>query len=74
MSKRIDYDFETCDCECDNCGETTIVDSTDFKYVNDELKEKGWKVAYINDSFNDFCCEECYKKFVRPDYNPRKEV
>lgn len=65
MSKYVDYVFESCECNCDECGFTNIVDSTDYSEVNKELKRDNWIIKKINDNWYDFCSPECYETYMK---------
>lgn len=71
MSKHMNYEFENCDCYCDNssCGSFELVDENDFTNVNREIRALGWLIKNINGSWYDFCCEECYQKFMDKNKN-----
>lgn len=64
MAKNIDYSFETCDCVCDHCNELVFVESTNYNYINQELKDYGWKIMKINNNWVEFCSDECAKKYI----------
>lgn len=54
-------------CECDKCGNTYNYEfdcGPDFRACQEEIKSQGWLSRKINNEWHDFCCEECYKKFV----------
>ncbi len=34
MAKYVDYTFENCECQCDECGFESIIDSTDYSDIN----------------------------------------
>lgn len=56
-------------CECDACCETYAYPfedgDIDYKACQAELKEQGWISRKIDGEWYDFCCEECYKSFLR---------
>lgn len=56
------------ECECDQCGRDYSYPfedgDIDFKSCQDELRSQGWSSKKINGEWYDFCCEECYKKFM----------
>ena len=64
MSKYPDYDFENCECECDECGYSVIVDSTDYSTINDDLRADNWIIKKIGDDWHEFCSPECYETFI----------
>ena len=68
MSKKIDRMFETCDCDCDNCGNTVIVGSMNMRKVKRALKKKGWIIKRLRKEECDFCCKECYVKYKNGQY------
>jgi len=64
MTKYVDYTFENCECQCDECGYDITVDSTDYTDVNRELKDDNWIIKKIDGVWYEFCSEECYKIFL----------
>lgn len=72
MSKNIDWGIihgeGTIECECDQCGTGYSYDFEDsypdFKSCQEELRESGWISRKINGEWYDFCCEECYHKYI----------
>ena len=48
MAKEIDRDFDNCDCECDYCGQSETVYSTDYREINKELRDMGWIIRKID--------------------------
>jgi hypothetical protein len=41
-----------------------MVDSTDFKDINEELRDNGWIIKNIDGEWCEFCSEECYKEYL----------
>lgn len=64
MAKYVDYTFENCECQCDECGFETIIDSTDYSDINKQLKDDNWIIKKIGDYWHEFCSEECYEIFM----------
>lgn len=62
--KKCDYQSETCDVYCDNCDNDITIDDMNYYYVNQQLKEKGWITKKVNGKFVDFCCKDCYLKYL----------
>jgi hypothetical protein len=62
--KQVDYKFKSCECTCDECDYETTVDSTDFKDINQELRDNGWIIKNIDGEWCEFCSEECYKEYL----------
>lgn len=63
MSRKVDRMFETCDCDCDNCGESVIVNTMSLKKAKKDLIKKGWVIEKINNKICDFCCRECFLRY-----------
>jgi len=64
VAKEIDRDFDNCDCECDYCGQSETVYSTDYKEINEELRGMGWIIRKIDGEWVEFCCHECFQKYI----------
>lgn len=47
---------------CDNCGESEVV-SGDYKEINAELKQQGWKIYCDDGEWLDFCCYDCCREY-----------
>ena len=62
--KEVDYTFENCNVICDYCDREERIESTDYSTINKELKENGWVIKKIGDDWYEFCCVECYRKFM----------
>lgn len=62
--KEVYYDFENCDVDCDECGHSAIIGSTDYTEINQELREEGWIIKCINGNWYEFCSMSCYRKFM----------
>ena len=65
MAKYVDYDFENCDCECDECGYDEIIDSTDYSDINKKLRNDGWIIKNINGDWKEFCSQDCYETYCK---------
>lgn len=65
MAKYVDYIFENCECECDKCGYSEIIDSNDYSEINRELKSNGWIIKKIDERWLEFCSEECFEKYKK---------
>lgn len=65
MTKYVDYTFENCDCECDECGYNQIIDSTDYSDINKELRDDNWIIKKIDDVWHEFCSQDCYEEFMK---------
>lgn len=72
MAKYVDYTFENCECQCDECGFELIIDSTDYSDINKQLKDDNWVIKKIGDYWHEFCSEECYEIFINSE-NIKKE-
>lgn len=47
---------------CDNCEEEeTTIDSEDWQYMIDELKDRGWRIRKDGDEWKHIC-EACQKE------------
>ena len=63
--KDIDRDFENCACYCDYCDYSETIESMDYSDINKELIEYGWVIRKIGNEWKEFCCRECYEKYMR---------
>ena len=64
MAKYVDYDFENCECECDECGYSIIIDNTDYHDINEELRDDNWIIKKIGNRWYEFCSQDCYENFI----------
>lgn len=73
MAKYIDHELNSCDCYCDNnqCGSSELISEVDYNEINRELRSLGWLIKNVNSSWNEFCSNECYEKFISK--NTRKD-
>jgi len=62
--KEVLYDFDECEVTCDGCGKTRIVDEMDYREINAILREDGWLVKNIGGEWVEFCCINCYEKYI----------
>ena len=55
-------------CECDECGNSYEYEFEDgyldFKDCQETIKGLGWLSRRVNNTWYDFCCVECHKKFI----------
>jgi hypothetical protein len=63
--KEVNYNFEETEVACDECGANDTIDGTNYADVNQELRNSGWIIKNVNGEWCDFCCFECYKKYIR---------
>lgn len=61
--KQVNYSFNNCNCFCDNCNREELIDQTDYKRINNELKNYGWIIVNIDGIWSEFCSKECLHEF-----------
>ncbi len=55
-------------CTCDFCGEFEVIDfgdGPDFKMAQEDLKSLGWVSRKIDNTWYDFCSEQCYYEWIK---------
>lgn len=57
--------IKECQVECDYCGKDTVIDSTDYSEINQQLKHDGWLSRKIDNEWYEFCSTRCYEKFIK---------
>lgn len=57
--KQTYYDVERTRVICDTCRKEKYFNSVEFKSINKELKERGWRVKQNKGHWVDYCCEKC---------------
>lgn len=62
--KEIDYNYGECEVTCDTCGNYMTFDDTNYTEINEKLKDNKWIIKNINNEWLDFCCKECYLKYI----------
>ena len=60
--KQTYYDVERTRVICDTCRKERYFDKTDFKSINKELREIGWRVKQVKGQWVDYCCAACEEK------------
>lgn len=70
MSKEENWHLQEIICECDNCNnyyeyDMVEINYPDFKDCQEELRREGWISRKIDGFWYDFCCEECYRDFMK---------
>lgn len=70
--KTVDWDFKQIDVECDNCYGChrdpfiyEFDEYPDFKDCQQEIQSYGWESHKIGGDWYDFCCHECYLKYLQ---------
>ena len=70
--KTVDWDFKSIDVDCDNpdgCKTNTFNFSfdeyPDFQECQKEIEDYGWESHKIDGEWYDFCCHDCYIKFLQ---------
>ena len=71
--KEVDWSFihgkGTIICNCDECGmeheDEFDNGCPDYKACQEELKTYGWVSKKIDENWYDFCCKDCYQKFIK---------
>lgn len=59
----------TIECYCDQCDHNYSFEfedgDIDYKACQEELKSYGWISRKIDGQWYDFCCEDCYYKYIK---------
>ena len=71
--KEIDWSFiygeGTIECYCDECGDNYSYEfcdgDVDFRDCQETIKEYGWISRKIDNEWFDFCCDECFYKYIK---------
>ncbi len=60
--KEANYFFDRTKVVCDACGKKRNFKRTEFKSINKELTEGGWRIKQVNGEWLDYCCDKCEVK------------
>ena len=63
--KEVNYGFKETEVECDKCGASETIDSTDYAEINQELRDNGWVIKNIKGEWCEFCSQECYENYIK---------